>query len=184
MEGTIAEIRMFAGNFAPRNWAFCNGSLIAISQNQALFSILGTTYGGDGRTTFALPDLRGRVPIGPGRGPGLTERRLGERSGTETNILNITQLPSHTHSVTMNVSSGDATQSAATNGASIATPGALDGRSFSPTLGYNTSTPDIGLNQQSATIGNTGGNQSVNNMQPWLGIHFIICQFGTFPSRN
>ncbi|MHA7055903.1 phage tail protein [Aquimarina sp. M1] len=184
MEGTIGEVRMFAGNFAPRNWALCEGQLLSINSNQALFSILGTTYGGDGRTSFALPDLRGRVPIGPGHGPGLSDRRLGQRSGTEYNILNITQLPSHNHSGSIKVNSTDATQSAATNGASIATPGAISGRAFEGTLGYNTSTPDITLNQQSVTIGNTGGNQSVNNMQPWLSIYYIICLQGIFPSRN
>lgn len=93
----LGEIMLFAGNFAPRGWALCNGQLLAISQNQALFSILGTTYGGDGRTTFALPDLRGRLPMHAGSGPGLTPRRLGEMGGAETRTLNINQLPAHTH---------------------------------------------------------------------------------------
>lgn len=97
METFLGQIIMFGGNFAPRGWAFCNGSLIAINQNQALFSLLGTTYGGDGRTTFALPDLRGRAPIHYGQGPGLSNRTLGEKSGVESNILNVNQLPSHNH---------------------------------------------------------------------------------------
>lgn len=95
----IGEIIMFAGNFAPRGWALCNGQLLSISSNQALFSILGTTYGGDGRTTFQLPDLRGRVPVSAGQAPGLSNWSLGQRSGTETNFLNVTQLPAHTHNI-------------------------------------------------------------------------------------
>ena len=96
---TIGEITMFGGNFAPRNWAFCSGQLLAISSNQSLFSILGTTYGGDGRTTFALPDLRGRTAIQQGRGPGLSDRRLGHKGGSETNTMSITEMPSHNHTI-------------------------------------------------------------------------------------
>ncbi|WP_106791919.1 phage tail protein [Aquimarina sp. Aq78] len=184
MEGMIGEVRMFAGNFAPRTWAFCEGQLIAISQNTALFSILGTIYGGDGRTTFALPDLRGRVPIGPGNGPGLPSYREGQKGGAPTNILNVTQLPSHNHIGAVKVSSGNATQSIATNGASIATPGIGSGRSFSPTEGFNTASPDVTLNSNSVVTGNTGGNQSINNMQPFLSVYYIICLQGVFPSRN
>ncbi|WP_103069863.1 phage tail protein [Aquimarina sediminis] len=184
MEGTIGEIRMFAGNFAPRTWALCQGQLLPISQNSALFSILGTIYGGDGRTTFGLPDLRGRVPVGPGTGPGLPSYREGQRGGAATNILNITQIPAHSHTGAVKVSSGNATQDAATNGASIATPGIGSGRSFKATEGFNTASPDITLNANSIQTGNTGGNQSVNNMQPFLSIHYIICLQGIFPSRN
>jgi len=180
----IGEVRMFAGNFAPRSWAFCEGQLLPISSNTALFSIIGTIYGGDGRTTMALPDLRGRVPIGPGNGPGLSSRREGQRGGSETNTLNITQLPSHNHAAAVRVSSGNSTISAATNGVSIATPGSTSGRAFVPSLGYNTQTPDVTLNHQSTTVGNTGGNQSVNNMQPWLACYYIICLQGVFPSRS
>src|SRR6476620_8139642 len=101
MEGYIAESRLFAGNFAPRGWAFCQGQLLSISQNTALFSILGTTYGGNGQTTFGLPDLRGRVPIhsGGSQGPGLSPYDLGEMGGTETNTLTINQMPAHNHTV-------------------------------------------------------------------------------------
>ena len=98
-EPFVAEIRIFAGNFAPRNWAFCNGQLLPISQNTALFSLIGTTYGGDGRTTTALPNLQGRAPMHAGRGPGLTDRRLGQKGGVETVTLSEAQMPNHTHTL-------------------------------------------------------------------------------------
>jgi microcystin-dependent protein len=198
MEGTIAEIRMFAGNFAPRNWAFCAGALMSIAQNTALFSLLGTTFGGDGRTTFGLPDLRGRVPVGTGTGPGLPNVTLGETGGSNTVTLLTTQMPMHNHvggtltgNPSMMVSSGNASQSAATAGASIATPGTVSSRVFSGTLGFNTSAPDIALNAGSAslagvsvTTGVNGGSQPHDNMQPYLGMNYIICLYGIFPSRN
>ena len=104
-EPFIAEIRLFAGNFAPRGWAFCDGQLLSISQNTALFSLVGTTYGGDGRTTFALPDLRGRVPVGVRQGSGLSSRNLGERGGAETASLGVDHLPPHSHPVSLRASS-------------------------------------------------------------------------------
>ena len=175
---------MFAGNFAPRGWAFCDGQLLAISSNTALFSILGTTYGGDGRTSFGLPDLRGRAPIHKGRGPGLSNYQLGQRSGVETVTLNVLQIPSHSHMNALRVSSENATQAEATQGSSIATPGAPSGRTFNTTFGFNQSTPDTTLNQNSITIGNTGGNLSHENRQPFLAINYIIALFGIYPSRN
>jgi microcystin-dependent protein len=186
MDPLLGQITLFAGNFAPRDWAFCDGQLLAISQNTALFSILGTTYGGDGRTTFALPDLRGRAPIhsGSGSGPGLSPRQLGSRSGTEINTLNVTQMPSHNHTSDLKVSSGNAAQQAATGGSSIATPGAPGGRGFDATYGFNQTTPDTSLNGASVTTGNTGGSSPVNNMQPYLAINYIIALVGIFPSRN
>ena len=138
-EPFIGEIMMFGGNFPPRNWAFCDGQLLPIAQNTALFSLLGTTYGGDGRTTFALPDLRGRVPVGVGSGPGLTPVSWGQRSGTETNTVTVNQLASHSHNL----------------------PAPANGP-----------TP------------NTGGSQSINNMQPYLGLYYVIALQGIYPSRN
>ena len=176
MEPFIGEIIMFGGNFAPRGWALCDGALLSISQNQALFSILGTTYGGDGRTTFQLPDLRGRVAMHAGSGPGLTPRQLGQKAGTETNTLSNANLPN----IPVKVSSGNATQAAATNGASIATPGTTSGRTFTGTDGFNTATPDVTLN-----AGTAGGNSTaVNNMQPFQCVNYIIALQGTYPSRN
>lgn len=176
MDGTIGEIRLFAGNFAPRNWAFCAGQLMSISQNTALFSILGTTYGGNGQTTFALPDLRGRVPVGTGQGPGLSNKDLGQLAGVETVTLSTTQMPAHNHLV--NVNSGAGT-SGAPNGNFIA--GAVDATanalpSFATAANANT------LN--AGSIANTGGSQPHENMPPYLGLNYIICLFGIFPSRN
>ncbi len=180
MEGTIGEIRMFAGNFAPRTWAFCQGQLLPIAQNSALFSILGTTYGGDGRTTFALPDFRSRVAVGTGTGPGLSSYDLGEQAGSETNTLLQTNLPPHTHS--LNVNNTNANIATPVSGSSIAVTGTQDARSFTPALSFNSTTPNVPLNPLS--VGATGGNLPVNNVQPYLGINYIICLYGIFPARS
>ncbi|GER60614.1 phage tail protein [Patiriisocius marinus] len=176
MEGYIAQLILFAGNFAPRNWAFCHGQLISISQNQALFSIIGTIYGGDGVSTFALPDLRGRVPLGSGAGQGLSNTITGGRGGLETTTL----LPANMPNIPVKVSSGNASQSVASPSVSIATTGVLDGRDFTSSLGFNTLTPDVELN--SGTAG--GSSTPVNNMQPYLGVNYIICLIGIYPSRS
>ena len=177
MDPFIGQIIMFGGNFAPRNWAFCNGQLLNITSYQALFSILGTTYGGDGRTTFGLPDLRGRVAVSQGSGPGLSNYQLGAKGGTETNQLISQNLPP----IPLNVSSANASQSAATVGASIATPGSVDGRSFVPTLGFNTSTPDVTLNGASVQGGNS---TPINNVQPYQVVNYIIALEGIYPPRS
>ncbi|WP_394713363.1 phage tail protein [Desulfogranum marinum] len=162
---------MFGGNFAPRGYAFCDGQLLPISQNSALFSILGTTYGGDGRTTFALPDLRGRTAVHPGRGPGLTERRLGSRWGAEQVTLTVAQLPSHNHGLRAYSQTGDTTTPSAN------TVLARDGRDRA----YSTATPDVTM-----TVGtsNTGNGQAVEISQPSIGINHIIALQGLFPSRS
>ncbi|WP_340075262.1 phage tail protein [Leptobacterium sp. I13] len=168
----IGEIRMFAGNFAPRNWAFCDGRLLPISQYQALYSLLGNTYGGDGRTTFALPDLRGRAPMAPGRGPGLSNRILGEKGGTETNTLSTLQMPPHSHNV--NAVSSDGSESVPTNNL-LAGSGALDRE-------YSNANPDTTM--KSNMISTSGGGQPVNNMQPYSVVNFIIALDGIYPPRN
>ena len=165
---TLGEITMFAGNFAPRNWALCDGQLLPISSNSALFSILGTTYGGDGRTTFALPDLRSRASVHAGNGPGLSPRSLGQKNGTETNTMTIAEMPNHNH--TLNTKEEGTTADA--NGNFVAGSGQLS---------FGTST-DNDLN--AAAIGDTGGNQPQNNMQPFLVVNYIIALQGVFPSRN
>ena len=187
----MASIMLFAGNFAPRGWAFCDGQLLPINQYSALFSLLGTTYGGDGRTTFALPDLRGRAPIHAGNGPGLSDRRLGSKTGTEYNVLNVTQIPSHSHAasnvnVEVKVSSAAASLDTPVAGSSLAAGNQVEGRTSNPVRMYNSDAPDVTLSSSVApvTIGNTGGNQSVNNMQPSLAVNYIIALQGIFPSRS
>jgi microcystin-dependent protein len=178
MEGTIAEIRMFAGTFAPRNWAFCQGQLMSISQNTALFSILGTTYGGNGQTTFGLPDFRGRVAVGTGQGPGLSNVSLGEQAGVETVTLLVTQMPSHNH-VINGSASGLANNANPTGNA----PGiGAVASNNAPVNMYSNGAPAAAMNPQ--VCGLAGGNQPHNNMQPYLGMNYIICLFGIFPSRN
>ncbi|WP_317130654.1 phage tail protein [Echinicola soli] len=184
----MASIKMFAGTFAPRGWMYCEGQLLPISQYQALFSLLGTTYGGDGRTTFALPDLRGRVPVGPGHGPGLSDYRLGQKGGVETNTLMTTNLPSHGHSlapVTIKASASQATeQIPGTNGANTIAAPMATGR---PAQGFNSEAPSVSLNTGNQTVsetGLTGGSIPVNNIQPYTSISFIICVQGIFPPRD
>ena len=184
MDPFLGQIVMFGGNFAPRGWALCEGQLLPINSYSALFSILGTTYGGDGRTTFALPDLRGRSPIAPGTGPGLSPVQLGERGGSPTNTLQVVNLPAHNHTANLHVSNANATQSAATANSTIATPGSLSGRTFTATQGFNTAAPNTQMNAGSVTTNMQGGGQAVNNMQPFLAVNYIIALQGTFPSRN
>lgn len=194
MEGNIGEVRLFAGNFAPRAWAFCEGQLLAISQNTALFSILGTTYGGDGRTTFGLPDLRGRVAIAPGTGPGLSTHRLGARSGVETVTLTQNQMPSHSHLASMQGVQGVASIPAAADTASTEDP--TNAVPAVPEIAGNNAiyadaasadthlAPGAVAFAGAPTIGNSGGSQPFTNMQPYLALNYIICLQGVFPSRN
>lgn len=179
MEGTIGEIRMFAGNFAPRSWAFCANQLLSIAQNTALFSILGTTYGGNGQTTFALPDFRGRVPVGTGQGPGLANVTLGELSGSPTVTLTTNQMPAHNHTIT-----GGVTPQAATDGSLGTDP---TGKFLGPGSFYSAAADNVGMAQIPATgltVGINGGSQPFSVMQPYLGMNIIICLFGIFPSRD
>jgi len=173
MDPFIGQIVMFGGNFAPRSWAFCDGQLLAISQNTALFSILGTTYGGDGRTTFALPDLRGRAAIHPGTGPGLSNIRLGQRGGAETHTMTVSQMANHSHSGAIKVSNLAADDDTPGTGVSI-------GKSEIFVEGV----PNTGIALGSVTANNTGGQQPFNIRNPFEGINYIICLFGIFPSRN
>ena len=169
-EPFVGEVRMFGGNFAPRGWAFCDGQLLAVSQNDALFSLLGTIYGGDGRTTFGLPDLRGRVPIHQGQGPGLSERRLGSKGGAESVTVTTSQLPSHSH--TLQGSTTLATEEGPGGNVTAQTESSV----------YGTETP---LSAMAAdTIGAVGGSQSHTNVMPFLCVHFIIALFGIYPSRH
>ncbi|WP_417207644.1 phage tail protein [Antarctobacter sp.] len=174
-EPFVAQITLFAGNFAPRGWAFCDGQLLAVSQNDALFSLLGTIYGGDGRTTFGLPDLRGRAAIHAGHGPGLSDYRLGARGGIENVTLTQIEMPSHNHGVRMRAES---------RAGNLTDPGGNMLAAGSPI--YRTNTPADDVNLDAATIqqNNVGGNQSHTNLSPFLGVHYIIALFGIYPSRN
>lgn len=176
MEGYIGQIILFAGTFEPLNWAYCDGRLLSISQNQALFAIIGTTYGGDGRTNFALPDLRGRVPVGTGNRPGLTPRVLGQYGGEESVSLTPNQLPAHNHiaSVPASANGADATSPIGNIPAVINTDlGAVNA--------YTSTSKATG--SLAASTGNTGDNQAHDNMQPFLCLSYIICLNGIFPSR-
>lgn len=171
-EPYLGSIHMFGGNFAPRSYALCDGQLIAITQNDALFSLLGTIYGGDGRTTFGLPDLRGRLPMHMGQGPGLSERRIGAKFGGETETLTVNQLPSHTHTV-----------GATTTAADDPSP---SGNIFADT-GDNLSvyqTPGAAMTLAPNSVTTSGGSQSHENRMPALCINFIIALYGIYPSRN
>lgn len=166
----IGEIRMFGGNFAPRGFAFCNGQLLAIAQNDALFALIGTTYGGDGQTTFALPDLRGRIPVHAGQGPGLSSYSLGESSGTEAVTLTVQQLPAHTH----------APQGQSAAGSQAGPDGGVWASSAQNQFSANA--PNAAMSN--AAIGPAGGSQPHDNMAPFQVVSFIIALEGVFPSRN
>lgn len=164
----VAEIKIFAGNFAPRGHAFCNGQILPIAQNQALFALLGTTYGGDGRTTFALPNLQGRAPLHPGQGPGLTERFLGESGGAATVSLLSSEIPAHNHGA---LSVHDAP---GTSG----TPGAAKNLAKAPSNIYGPATNLVAMGDA------IGGGQAHENRQPYLGLTFLIALQGVFPPRS
>jgi microcystin-dependent protein len=170
----VAEIRIFSGNFAPKGWAFCNGQLLPISQNTALFSLLGTTYGGDGKSTFALPNLMGSAPLQPGQGPGLSQRDLGEQSGEPNVTLLTTELPSHTHVASAVNALGNSNSPA---GAVWAEGGI--GRQLDQN--YSTAAPNRTMSPGATSI--AGGSVPHNNMSPYLGLTFIIALQGVFPPR-
>jgi microcystin-dependent protein len=205
MEGFIGEIRLFGGNFAPKTWAFCQGQVLSIASNTALFSILGTTYGGNGQTTFGLPDLRGRVAIGAGQGPGLTQRVLGEMSGTSTNTLTLQQIPAHTHAIVnggttnitgtvsllMNVNNGAGGLNTPTNNYLGVEQGGNGVYANTATSGDTLNAAAITVNGSGLTadfsaiqVGITGSGLPYNNQQPFLGMNYVICLMGVYPSRN
>ena len=179
-EPFIGQIMLWAPNFAPRGWAFCSGQLLSISQNPALFSILGTIYGGDGRTTFGLPDLRGRVPVHPGTGPGLPTVRLGEKSGSEEVTLTANQLGGHTHTAFQTTKDeANQVEPTVTPTRRLAAGKLTTGQDLKL---YNAATPDKTIG--GAETGSTGGSQAHTNMQPFQALHYIIALVGIFPSRS
>jgi len=168
----VAEIRIFPFNFAPQGWAFCDGQLMPLSQNTALFSLLGTTYGGDGKSTFALPNLQGRAPMHPGQGPGLSVHAFGEMGGSETVTLSESELPAHSHA--MMAQSALATSKTPT-GNTLARPG--KGQTFAP------SSANV-VTLASQALAPTGGQAPHNNMMPYLTFYFCIALQGVFPPRS
>jgi len=173
----IAEIKMFGGNFAPRGYAFCDGQLLPISQYTALFSLLGTSFGGDGRTTFGLPNLKDRIPIHAGRGPGLSTRILGQSGGSASVTLTEAQIPSHTHQ--LRASGVPANKNIPDNNASLAPPPA--GRSSTTEI-FHDAENMVAMN--TVELQNTGGYQPHENEQPFQVINYIIALEGLYPSRN
>ncbi len=169
-EAFVGEIRMFAGGFAPRGWALCDGQLLAVAQNDALFSLLGTIYGGDGRSTFGLPDMRGRVPVHWGSGPGLSPRRIGQKGGAEKVTLVVNQLPVHSHRPT----------AVTTPNAGVDPSGKVTARSVK-NIYRKPAQNDIPMSV--AAIAATGGSQPHGNMVPFQCVNFIIALYGTYPSR-
>jgi microcystin-dependent protein len=171
-EPFLAEVRIVGFNFAPRGWAFCDGQILPINQNQSLYSLLGTTYGGDGRTSFALPDLRGRTAIHVGRSDGGDEHRLGQKSGEETHTLSVAEIPQHQHAfhATNDPSTAD------TPAGSLVLGGQAGLNLYAPFA--------AGSQMGTGSIANTGGSQGHDNMQPYLALNFCIALRGLFPSRN
>lgn len=169
----VAEIRIFPFNFAPKGWAWCDGQLLPLSQNTALFSLLGTTYGGNGKSNFALPDLQGRAPMHPGQGPGLSLHDLGETSGSDTVTLLASEIPSHAHTLRGNNAAGD-----------IPTPANTVLARFGNSLTYQQTTNANLVSMAPESLAPTGGDQPHNNMQPYLTFYFCIALQGVFPPRG
>ncbi len=174
-EPFLAEVRIVGFNFAPRNWAFCDGQILPINQNQSLYSLLGTTYGGDGRTSFALPEMRARTPIHVGQASGGTDHRQGQKGGEETVTLSAAEMPGHLHTLR---GSGDAAATGATGTNStdqVWAQGAVQ-------IYHDPTQPPVAM--RSSIVADAGGGQGHENMQPWLALNYIIALQGLFPSRN
>lgn len=202
MEGTMAEVRIFAGTFSPRTWAFCQGQLLNLNTNQALFALLGTTYGGDGRTTFGLPDLRSRTVIGTGTGTGLSAYTLGQKVGVETVALTIDQIPAHSHpavvSPTSNLpatatffASPDVGTQANGLNAYVSEDGSgqisfytSNGTTLTPLSAKSVEVTNLNIPAPTVSLQNAGGNSAHNNIMPSIALNYIICLQGIFPSRN
>ena len=178
----LGEIRIMSFNFAPKGWVMCNGQLLPINQNQALFSLLGTTYGGDGQTTFALPNMQGRVPVHAGQGPGLGNYTLSQTGGAQFVTLTASNLPAHAHSVSMT-----AQIPADSGNAGSAVPTGNNLANSVHTLNYSTSAPNVSLSSTisvGGTVGSAGGNQPLSTMPPYTVLNCTIALVGIFPSRN
>lgn len=175
-EPNIGDVMLVGFNFCPRGWAEADGQLLSINQNQALFSLYGTIYGGDGRTTFALPDLRSRAPVHMGTGPGLSTRNIGSKSGTETNILSTSQMPSHTHRAGIQTINDNANSTTPRRNSFAISPDDHYYDGLSPQGRF--------MNSQSIRVDPVGGGQPQNNMMPFQTINYCVALLGTYPSRN
>lgn len=171
----IAEIRIFPFNFAPRGWAACNGQLLPIAQNTALFSLVGTTYGGDGRSTFGLPNLAGRLPLAPGQGPGLSPRDLGEAGGSATVTLQASQIPAHSHQLTASVSANSASPAGNVMATALSATG-------TPVPVYKNGSNRVAM--AAAAVAPVGAGLPHNNLPPFLALNFCIALQGVFPPRS
>jgi microcystin-dependent protein len=178
-EAFLGEVRMFGGNFAPKGWALCNGQIISIQQNSALFSLLGTTFGGNGVSTFALPDLRGRLPLHAGQGLGLSAYVIGQNGGSENVTLNSNQMPAHTHTAQATVNASARADASSPSGA---VPADTGGTSIYAAAPDGATTMNAGM--ITTVIGAAGGNQPHPNLQPFLVVNFIIALQGIYPARN
>ncbi|HLH90093.1 MAG TPA: tail fiber protein [Xanthobacteraceae bacterium] len=180
MDPFVAEIRIFPFNFPPKGWAFCDGQILPLSQNTALFSLLGTTYGGDGKSTFALPNLQGAAPMHPGQGPGLSLHALGEFGGSDAVTLLQSEIPAHTHTVNATTTKGSTDQP---NG-NLLGEGQFANQTSSGPVNYYTgaTTPQVQMNVFATSP--TGGNLPHNNMMPYLTLNFCIALQGVFPPRS
>jgi microcystin-dependent protein len=179
MEGTMSEIRLFAPDFAPKSWALCYGQTLAISTNQALFSLLGTTYGGNGIQTFMLPDFRGRAPMGTGPASGVTPYVLGQIQGTNSITATSLNLPSHNH-----IGTGSYSMSALSDGGDSALPTGNALASLAGLYSSKDSVTNLKSIQVPVTVNSAGNNLPIPVQQPYLGMNYIICLYGIFPSRN
>ncbi len=185
----IGEIRIFTGNFAPRNWMLCEGQTLQISQNSALFAVIGTIYGGDGRSTFALPDLRGRKAVGAGNGPGLTNIMVGSKGGAEKVSLNVNQIPSHTHTADVSVTTTVKIPVNSTESSSTLPSSKYLGKTTVATYIDEPGTdeyladPEV-TTEASITLGTSGNSQPHENRDPFLAVNYIIAIDGTMPARN
>lgn len=185
MEGMIGEIRLFAGNFAPKNWSFCNGATIQIASNTALFSILGTTYGGNGTTNFLLPNLQSRTAIGAGNGPGLSPINLGQAAGTESTTLTQSNMAAHTHAAIANANSATSTAASPAGQYPASLTTRISATGYTLRAGtYGNTADGASMAANMVTLAPTGGNQPISIINPYLGMNYVICMYGVFPSRG
>jgi len=184
MEEYVGMIKLFAGNYAPQGWALCNGQLLLPHRYQNLFSVIGTIYGGDGTQSFALPDLRGRVPLGVGAGQDLTSYKEGEKGGAENAKVELKNMPAHKHGVHLHANSEKAAYSVPVATSVLAAPGRPEGRAFEQTFGYSDTVPNVQLSDTSVTMDEAGTGEPFKIVQPFIAMNYVICLEGIYPPRS